>query len=129
MNLQHLGDNKCRLALLPFYAPVPSAGSGTFAFSFANFTKKRGVSATYSIAVRQNLNGINAKTHATWREPRNLVFRIFKILPISIESQEQSSNLCQKRDYLIKTSFFTNIIKFLQGGTQKKRVFSTLFQT
>ena len=39
-----------------------------------------------------------------------LVFRIFKILPISIESQEQSSNLCQKRDYLIKASFFTNII-------------------
>ena len=77
--------------------------------------KKRGVYAIYSIAVRQNLYGINTKTHAMRRESVHSVFRIFKILPISIESQEQSSNLCQKLDYLMKTSFFSNIIKFSQG--------------
>lgn len=50
-NIKLAGDNKRRLLLV---VGTPQ--------------KKRGVSATYSIAVRQNLYGINAKTHAIGRE-------------------------------------------------------------
>jgi hypothetical protein len=51
-NIKLAGDNKRRLLLV---VETPQK-------------KKRGVSATYSIAVRQNLYGINAKTHAIGRE-------------------------------------------------------------
>lgn len=49
-------------------------------------------------------------------------------MPILNESQEQSSNLCQKRDCLIKTSFFE---KYNQIFTRhaRKSAFSTLFQS
>jgi len=43
-----------------------------------------------------------------------------KILPISVRSQEQSSNLCQMCDDLIKTSFlFYNIIFSLHACAEK----------
>ena len=76
----------------------------SFALGFQNSTKKAWSSCNL-------LNRGSAKPIRNKRKnPRHmarvsaLVFRIFKILPISIESQEQSSNLCQKRDNLIKTS-------------------------
>ena len=93
----------------------------SFALGHKNSTKKAWSSCNL-------LNRGSAKPIRNKRKnPRHmarvsaLVFRIFKILPISIESQEQSSNLCQKLDYLMKTSFFSNIIKFSQGMHAKAR--------
>lgn len=76
-----------------------------------NFTpqKKRGVNAITLLRFGKTILEINAKTHATRREPVHLESSRVKILPIPTGSQEQSSNMFN-RYFSIKPLLYTNNI-------------------
>ncbi|WP_407458338.1 hypothetical protein [Fibrobacter sp.] len=76
-----------------------------------NFTpqKKRGVNAITLLRFGKTILEINAKTHATRREPMHLESSRVKILPIPTGSQEQSSNMFN-RYFSIKPLLYTNNI-------------------
>ena len=76
-----------------------------------NFTpqQKRGVNAITLLRFGKTILEINAKTHATRREPMHLESPRVKILPIPTGSQEQSSNMFN-RYFSIRPLLYTNNI-------------------
>ena len=84
-NIKRADDNWCR-SLSDFITPQ----------------KKRGINATYPTVVRQNLYGINAKTHATRREPMHLSFPYFKNFADFCRKPRAKLKLMSKCYYSIK---------------------------
>jgi hypothetical protein len=78
-----------------------------------NFTpqKKRGVNAITLLRFGKTILEINAKKHATRREPMHLESSRVKILPIPTGSQEQSSNMFNRYFSIKPLLFLLNIVK------------------